>query len=233
MKKALLSLALIIILFSPSHADQQDLYSSFVGEQITYRIKSLGVHAANATLSIEGTEMINGQEAYVLMFQAKALNFLDIEKIYADKQTFYPLRVERNLNIFGSKEKIVESYDQEKFVVTIEKKVEGKKKSEKNIIKKKGKIDNIYCFIYRFRANEEFKIGKSFEMNLPTKDVSIKIAKKTKMKAGKKTYEAYYLQTVPKQYRVWFDASSDKIPIRIDKPAMIGGTSMVMTKYEK
>ncbi len=233
MKKILFSIFLVIVLFSPSYADQSDLYDQFIGEKITYRIKSLGVHAANADLSFEGTAKIDGQDVYLLTFHAKGANFLDIEKIYVNKQDFYPVRVERDLNILGSKEKITESYDQENFVVTIEKKVEDKEKAEEKVIKKTGKIDNIYCFIYRFRAEEEFEIGKSFEMNLPTKDVSIKIAKKTKVKALKKVYEAYYFQTVPRQYEVWFDVSSDKIPIRIDKPAIIGGTSMVMTEYKK
>lgn len=208
-------------------------YDQFNGEQITYWIKSLGVNQGDATLSFDGTATINGQEVYLLTFKATARNFLDVEKIYADKKDFYPVRVERDLNIWGSKEKITESYDQTKFIVTVEKRTESSPNPEKTVIKKEGRIDNIYCFIYRFRKNKIFDIGNSFKMNLPTKDVSIKIAKKTNLKIDGKSYETYYLHTVPTQYQLWFDTLDDVIPLRIDKPAVFGGTSMVMTGYKK
>ena len=132
-----------------------------------------------------------------------------------------------------NKKKIVEFYDQENFVVIIEKTVEGKDAPEKTVIKKEDRIDNIYCFIYRVRNKNSFKVGNSFKMNLPTKDVSVKIAKKRKIKAAGKRYWAYYLHTVPAQYRLWFTESDGEIPIRIDKPAAFGGTSMLMTEYKK
>ncbi len=233
MKKILfISFLLLFVCTNVNAQDTKGLtYDSLKGEQIDYHVRSLGMHAANAILTFEGKATLEGKEVYLITFEAKGSNFLDSEKIYADSETLYPIRVVRDLNIFGTKEKIVESYDQKKFVVNIEKKVKGKK-PEKTVIQKKGKIDNIYCFIYRFRINGKFKIGNSIKMNLPTKDVSVKIAQKKKMKAAGKVYPVYYLHTVPSQYKLWLEADNVKIPIRIDKPAAIGGTSMRMDKYK-
>lgn len=210
---------------------QQSGYDRFIGEVIGYDVRSLGVKQAEAVLEIQGRANVSGRDVYVLSFQAKGSNFFDSEKIYADQKDLFPLRVERDLNIFGSLEKITEVYDQEKFIVTITKTTKDGSRTENIVLRKKARIDNIYCFIYRYRLLGDFKIGSSLRLNLPTKDVSVKIAKKTTLDAAGKTFSAFFLETVPSQYRMWFDISKDKLPLRIDKPAMVAGTSMIMTSY--
>jgi len=206
-------------------------YNQFVGEVIHYDVRSLAVKQADALLELKGLVKVDGRDVYLITFEARGMKFLDIEKIYADPKDLYPVRVERDLNIWGSVEKIVETYDQDKFTVTVVKTTKAKPKPVQLVIQKKDRIDNIYCFIYRYRLTGDFRIGASLKLNLPTKDVSMEISKKATLEAAEKTFDTVFLETIPAQYRLWFDMSNRKIPLRIDKLGMVGGTSMIMNNY--
>ena len=201
------------------------------GETIRFVIKSLGVKAGEATLVFEGLQKLDNKEVYLITFRATSANFLDMENIYVDKDTFYPIAVKRDLNIWGKKEKIDEEYDQVKGIITIKKQV-GTKTSEQ-VIRKKGPIDNIYCFIYRYRRGGDFKIGDAFQIHLPTTDVTIALQKMDKLKMAGKTYETYFMQSQPSKYKVWFDTSDKKIPLRINGAVGINDTAMLMVDYQE
>ena len=235
MKRSLSILFLLIFLGVGTAFAQEktDSYDQFIGEVVSYDVRSLAVKQADANLEFKGLVEVGGRKAYLITFEAKGFNFLDIEKIYADKETFYPLRVERDLNIWGVAEKITEVYDQQNFIVTVTKTTKANSSPQVLAIQKKEEIDNIYCFIYRYRLNGDFKIGSSLKMNLPTKDVSIKIVKKTALEVGEKMLDTIFLETTPAQYKIWFDVGSEKIPHRIDKTAMVGATSMIISNYSK
>lgn len=199
------------------------------GETVTYAIKKLGVKVGEATLVFHGLYQYGTQNVYRIVFTAKAMNFLDEENIFVDPQTLYPIRVERNLNIFGRKEKIFEVYDHVNGEIHISKVVKGK--GSLQTIKKTGPIDNIYCFLYRFRQETAIDQKGSFEMKLPTRDVAIEFVKQDELKAGGKTYQTLYLQSVPKEYKLWFDSGAKKVPLRIDGAMGIASTSLVIQEY--
>ncbi len=224
----------LVILSSLSPAFAQDAsYDQYIGEMVRYDVRSLAMKMADAHIELKGKVDLDGRKAYLITFEAKGANFYDREKIYADIKDLYPLRIERDVNYLGSIEKITEVYDQDKFVVTVTKTTKAKPQPEMIILKKKARIDNLYCFIYRYRLMGSFRLGSSLELNLPTKDVSVKIVKNTKIKIADRMYNAFLLETTPAQYRLWFDTSQERVLLRIDKSAMVGGTSMIMTKYEK
>jgi len=64
----------------------------------------------------------------------------------------------------------------------------------------------------------------------PSKEGVIKKVKP--IKGGGKKYNAYFLESDSKKYRMWFDFSSAKIPLRIDGAVGFGNTKMIMNKYE-
>ena len=200
------------------------------GETITYTIKSLGLKAGEARLVFNGVEKVDGQPFYSITFTSRAANFFDEEKIYADLDTFYPVIVKRDLNIWGKKEKITEKYDQKKGIIKIIK-TAGDKTTEQ-MIEKTGPIDNIYCFIYRYRKNGTFQVGESFSFELPTASITIDLVKSMKLKVGGGTYESYYMQSNPSKYKVWFDRGEKKIPLRIDGAMGLSKMAMVMEDYE-
>lgn len=225
-------LALMLFLSSPlgqSKALSTDL-SSFRDEKITYSIKKMGVRAGEATLSFKGLKTYQKKQVCLIIFTAKALNFFDEERIYVDPKTFYPITVTRDLNIFGKKESITEEYFPETGLVKITKTANGKKTEQQ--IKKVGSLDNIYSFIYRYRRDGGFNLGDTLSMHLPTKEISIELEKKSKIKAAGQQFDTYYMKSDPGQYQLWFDSSEFKIPIRINGAVGFGDAAMIMTGYQ-
>ena len=97
----------------------------FVGETLNYRISKFGLKVAQASITYQGKVEVDGEELILVDFVATGLKFLDEEKIYLDPKTFFPVQIERNLNIFGSEERIVEHYEPAKGIVRIVKTVNG------------------------------------------------------------------------------------------------------------
>ena len=201
------------------------------GEEIQYDIQKFGLKAGKAILRFEGTVQLEGRDVYLIVFTAQAMNFYDEERIYLDPESFLPRQVERNLNIFGKKEQIEEAYNQQSGEIVLTKRVGGKE--TRQTLKKEGPVENIYGFIYRYRRDGDFNAGDNINIVLPTKDMSFQLEGKQKISVGRKVYDAYIMESSPKQYRVWFDNSPQKIPLRIDGAVGFGNTSMVLAQYEE
>lgn len=200
------------------------------GEIIRYDIRKLKLKAGEASLEYRGLVDVDGISAVEIIFTASALNFLDEEKIYLDPQTFYPLVVKRNLNLWGKKETISELYDHSAGKIRIVKDAGGK--TTEQILKREGPIDNIYAFIYRYRMSGTYQQGEVLNLHLPTKDVVIKLMEKVHVDASGKKQEAFFMQSDPKQYQLWIGATEQKLPLRIDGAVGLGKTLMVMREYE-
>jgi len=203
----------------------------YVGEKINFSIKQMGITVGEATLIFLEPTASNEKKNPLIKFTANALNFSDVERIYLDPQTLYPIRVTRDLNLWGRKEKIVEDYLQDQGLIKIVKHV-GKKITEQTL-EKEGPIDNIYSFIYRYRKTGEFQIGEELQLNLPTKDVVLFLDKSTTVKALDGRQDAFYLFSKPRKYKIWFDKSDDKVPLRIDGAIGLAKTSMVIKGFSK
>ena len=200
------------------------------GETITYNIKKFKFNVGEATLVFGGLVDFSGRQALLITFTAKGFRFFDKENIYLDPATFYPFMIERDLNIFGIKEKIVEFYDTKRGKVRIVKTAKGKQSEQ--IIENGERFGNIYGFIYRYRQRGQFKEGEEFFLHLPTRDVSFKLFEKSKFTAAGREFDAYYMNSMPKKYKVWFDSSKKKIPLMIDGAVGFGRTSMIMKDYD-
>ena len=199
------------------------------GETIQYDIKKLKMRVGQASLAFQGLVSLEGQSAFLITFTSQGLKFFDEEKIYVDPRTFLPKRVERDLNIFGRKERIVEHYNAREGTVRIVKTAQGK--TTEQVIKRSVPLDNIYCFIFRYRAAGKFTAGETLQIHLPTKDVQFQAQKLRKLQVGEKEINAHYLQSDPAQYRVWFDTGARKVPLRIDGALGFGNTAMILRSY--
>lgn len=201
------------------------------GEKITYAIRKLNVKAGDATLIFNGPAKLDNRDCMLITFTADGLNFYDEEKIYVDPQSYFPLRVQRDLNIWGKKEKITEDYLPGEGLVKITKVARGK--TSQQTINKSGNIDNIYAFIFRYRKSGSFKLNEELSLKLPTQDVTLKLEEITNVKAADKDYTAYFMKSDPAKYQIWFDASERKIPLRINGAVGFGNTAMIMTEYRE
>ncbi len=230
MKTALRNILISLVFMMNASLALGDPLPFNVGETITYDIKKL-LTVGEATLTFKGEAQINKQDALLIIFTAKALNFFDEEKIYLDPKTFLPIVVERNLNLWGKKEVITEEYDHQKGSIKITKKSGGK--TTETVMKRPGPIDNIYGFIYRYRVSGQNKKGERFKIHLPTRDVEFQLVGEEKIKVAKQEFTAYYMESVPKKNMVWFEKASGKIPLKIDGAVNLAAASLVMKEYKK
>ena len=53
------------------------------------------------------------------------------------------------------------------------------------------------------------------------------------LKISGKVYETYFMQSKPAKYKVWFDTSDKKIPLRINGAVGINDTAMLMVGYQE
>lgn len=197
---------------------------------IFFDIKKFGLTVGESSL-IAKKARLNNRDAILIVFTAKAPQFYDEEKIFLDSNTYLPMIVLRDINLFGTKEIIREEYDQNKYELKIIKQV--KNRTIENVIKSHAPIENIYGFIYRYMHSGKFEKGESLNLNLPTKNVQMKLTKKDELRlktiaSGKKTFQAYYFESQPKQFKIWFQDRPIHVPLRIDGSLGFGKTYMVM-----
>jgi len=207
------------------------LASQLHAETIHYSIRQIG-YDGEATLTLVGPKDYKEHKTVLIVFKAHGANFSDEENIYVDPVTYKPLFVERDfsLGIFGHG-KTLEEYNSSKGEIIITK-TDGDHIS-KQIINKAGSVDNIYGFIYRYRREGSFKMGDVLDMILPTKDLKIKLTSREMLKIGDKSYDSYYMESQPGRYKIWFDASEHKWPLRITGAIGLINSVMTMTGYEE
>lgn len=202
------------------------------GEILTYTIRKFGMKAGETVIEYKGLVDVDGMKQILITFTAKGFNFLDDERIFADPQTLLPLKVERNLNIFGKKERIVEHYNAQDNTVII-RKYNKNKFIEEIVFKKDKPIDNLYCYIFRYRTQGHFSEGQELRMSLPTKDVNFEIIRRETIEALAGQHEAWFMQSRPAEYQVWFSTGKERIPLRIDGAVGLAKTNMVLESYKK
>jgi hypothetical protein len=201
------------------------------GEKIRYAIKQSAVKVGEATLEFQGETYRDGKKYTLIVFTSKGFNFYDEERIFVDGATLMPLRVIRDLNIFGKKEQIMEDYDQASGTIRVTKVAHGE--TTEQVLKKEGAIDNIYAFLYRFRGQSEFKKDATYDLKLPTLDINIAHIKSMTFNAAGKVYQASLMRSIPPKYSIWMDESDKHLPLRIAGSVGIANTVMTMIAYEE
>jgi hypothetical protein len=200
------------------------------GEKITYSVKMGPVRMGGSTLSFEGKTVINGKEAFKIIFVTTGLNFLDKETIYADTKTFYPVRVERKLNLWGKKMDIVEDYDAKDNSWRLTKR-QGRKITQE-VFKSGSRVQNIISLVYFYRQMKDLSVDRPLEFNLSNAQVTMKIKGMEDMTIGNKRYKAYLIESVPPKYRVWLAAGKQRLPLRIEGSLLsFGHMAMIMKSH--
>lgn len=199
-------------------------------ETIYYAIRQTGYNG-NATLTMAGPADYRGQKTLLIVFKAKGNHFSDEEDIYVDPHTYKPLFVQRNfsLNIFGHGQ-ILEEYNSAKGEIVITKTDGGH--VTRQVINKAIPVDNIYGFIYRYRKEGSYKIGDTLHLVLPTRDLKIRLVKRVVIRIGNKSYDSYYMESKPARYKIWFDSSEHRWPLRITGSIGFLNSVMTMTGYD-
>lgn len=199
-----------------------------VGEKITYDIRlgkvSLGKSVFHHLEELE----FKGRPANLITFDTKLARFHDLEKIYSDPDNFLPLQVERQIKNLLHQERIIETYDQQNFILTITK-VKGKKK-EHFTIKKASSIHNAILLPYYVRRIPKLDIGWTLLAQLPTQRFQIKLVSIEDIRVPAGKFRSYHFESSPKKFEIWITADERRIPVKIKGTIGIGYT-MVMKDY--
>jgi hypothetical protein len=171
---------------------------------------------------------LGGREVNLMTFQSRLVRFNDLEKIYSDIRTFLPLRIERDVFIWPTQEKITENYDQENFKLNITK-FKGKRKEE-TLILKKGSIHNAILLPFHVRMMPELGIGWALEARLPTQEFVIKLVSIEDVTVPAGTFKSYRFESTPKRFEIWVSADERRIPVKIKGSGFLGYT-LVMKEY--
>ena len=196
------------------------------GEKIVYTISPVG----RAEYNDLGTTMLDGKAVRLCTFKTKAIGFSDTEKIYSDPESGMPLRVERDIAYWFSKEYIVEEYDQKNYVLTINKSVKGKKR-DRMVFKSDGPIHNAILLPFSLRRVSGLKVGWTATIRLPLKfEVRLAAIKDIETPAGR--FKAYYFTSNPNKFEIWISQDVERLPLKIKGAGGLGYT-LVIESHKK
>lgn len=217
MKKNVMTLSVFVL--AAVFLSASTIEKKFEGKgKLTYRVYFNAIPSGIIEWEYLGKEVTNGKDTEVIQLHsdAKIITFFDMtgqDKVFLDKETRLPVKVERDLVVFGKKEKIEEFYDQEKGEVTIIKSVDGRE--EKQILHPAKPIHNILALLYFFPEGVELKQGEKHIFNLPTQEIKITVYSPRNIGInGKK--EAYFLKgSGAKNFNLWLDKET-RLPLRLE-----------------
>jgi len=199
------------------------------GERLIYDIYLKGLKIGQSILTFHGEKNINQKKSYHITFETKAPFFKDTEQIYAAKDTFLPLKVERTLkNAIGFTTKITEAYDQENFTVDITK--QGSRTSTTKRFKKSGPISNAILLTYYCRVNPEIARSKTYKVILPTSEYSVLISGEETLETSSATYPVTVYSSTPNKFTFYLNTDKKKIPIKISSHTALDYTLVLNSK---
>lgn len=201
-----------------------------IGEKIIYDVMLGKLRMGSAVFEYAARTELNQRAVDLFTFSTRAARFTDFERIFSDPATFLPLRVERDISAWAKKEKIVEQYDQQAFLLSVEKHTGGKQTTQS--FKKESVIHNAVLLPSVVRRTHQIDPGWSFKANLPTQEFTITFAgiEEITLPAGK--FRASRFTSFPERFEIWISADQYQIPLKIKGTSGIGYT-LVMRTYIK
>ncbi|MBM3251857.1 MAG: DUF3108 domain-containing protein [Candidatus Omnitrophica bacterium] len=199
------------------------------GEKLMFRVKLGFLTIGRSQLIFQGKTKLDEKEVYLIKFTTKTTSFNDTETIYAELDSFLPLKVERDIRMLGKKINITEEYNQEKKMVTITR-TEGAK-TTKEIIKSDSQLNSILCLIYFYRLPGNIELGKTLSINLPLKKIRLKVKDIQELDVPAGEFDAFLLESEPKGYNFWFDTSISRLPLSIDGAIKFGNARLLLEDF--
>jgi len=200
--------------------EKKEIEVKGIGEKMAYDIKLGGITLGRAKFEHIKSVKLDGKLLSVMVFETSLPRFKDTEIIYSDPKTFLPIKIERNILGFLSKEEITENYDQKEFTVTIKKRKGGREESI--AIKKDGPIHNAILLPHFVRYIAKLDPEKTLLVNLPSRQIEIKLVSTEEITVPAGTFKTYHFKSTPKQIEIWLSADSRRIPVKIQSTAALG-----------
>ncbi len=199
------------------------------GEKLVYDLYSVGIRAGKSVLVFNGEEVLDGQKVYYISFSTESPFFKDYEEIYAEKETFLPIKIKRHIKKLGGfSETIEEEYDQSDFTVDITKK--STFSSNKITIKKDSPIYNAILLTYYCRANPHVDIS-NMRIVLPTLDFYINMSGEETIETPFGKYSVDVFSSKPLKFTFYLSKDKNRVPIKIESHTALN-YSMILNPKE-
>ncbi len=200
-------------------------------ETLIFNAYSNGIMSGEGRLVYHGvTELDNGRLQRVTL-SVQALSMKDDEEIFGSEDFSAPVKVIRQVRVFGRDESIVETYAPDRKSVVIEKSVNGEARPALTL-KTDYELGNLLLMLYRIRSSKEMNIGDSYRFSLPTQEFDLFIKAKRRVKVPMGTYDAFILESRPSKYVIWISVDEERIPLRIKGMVPLGLVYLAIAKVE-
>jgi hypothetical protein len=200
------------------------------GEMLVYDVYSAGVKTGQSILTFHGERPLNGVSVYYMTFVTELFFFKDYEDIYAAKDSFLPIKINRKIEKMGgfSTEEIEEEYDQLVFSVAIKKK--GVFSTNKTVIRKDSHIYNAILLTYLCRANPEIAYKDDFKAVLPTQEFSIRVSGSDTISTPSGQYAVDVFTSSPSKFTFYLSKDEDRLPVKITSSTALNYTMILSSK---
>lgn len=230
MKKRIIFFLAVAYILSNSFSFGQTIQERFQGKDtLDYLTYFNGASCGAIQWRYLGKQTIDSQQADVLSIitDTKVIKFLNMEsneRVFLDSVNHLPIKVERDILLFGKKELVAEYYDQDNGIVKV---IKNTTKKEETILKPNKPIHNILALLYFFPQGVDLKTGEWIEFNLPTQKVKIKTIGERLLstKAGKKE-TIFVIGRGAKRFNLWLD-KKERIPLRLEFILPIGKVTII------
>ncbi|MDP2905369.1 MAG: hypothetical protein Q8O22_03610 [Candidatus Omnitrophota bacterium] len=196
-------------------------------EAIYYGVEPVG----SSVYEDFGPVVYMGKTLNLTVFTTDVLGFNDTEKIYSDPDTGYPIRVERDVAMWLSKEYLTEDYSLSDCSVVINKFKDNKLVQEYRF-KGSGPLDNAIIVPFSLRKAPILEAGWSKKIILPEEYiVKLEGTEEVSVPAGK--FKAYHFISMPEKFEVWISADELRLPVKIKGLGGLGYTLEMKKRVSK
>lgn len=198
-------------------------------DKLTYKVYFNGFPTGTLEWRYVGKDRVNGRGVDVLSINStthilQLLNLESEERVFLDSKTYLPLKVERDIVFFGKKEFIKEIYNQKKGYIKI---VRSNHTGKEEILYQDRPIHHIMALLYFFPKDLDLKAGSSFNLNLPTYKVKIKMLSEQEFSTKNGKRLAYYLAGEgQKKFNLWLDRK-DRLPLSLEFILPVGKITFI------
>jgi len=212
-----------------SHGLKKEAFE-YIGERIAYEVKFGNFRLGEAIFRRLENTQLDGKPAILMTFETKVTGFYDLETIYSDPSSFFPLRVTRKLSGLTFNEDIVEAYDQKNFVLTIAKFKNNKKIEETKFDNHGQPIYNAVSLPFYLRRIPGLKPGWNLLTQFGNLEYNILLVSRENLETPLGAFETYRFQSQPRKFEIWVTADERRIPVKIKDSGMLGYT-LLMKEY--
>lgn len=191
------------------------------GERLVYKIKSNGLVVGTSEMIFMGDVIKNGQSLYYVKFKTTVPGVTDIEHIYAQKETFLPEFIERDIEKMGKKITLIEKYDQENGVMKVYEQKDSQEPIE--VYEKLKPIHNAIILTYLYRTNSDLlRENTKKSITLPKMDFDMLFVGEQRVKTYLGTEKAFYFASNPSKFHFWLSKGKERLPLKIKQPGVMG-----------